>query len=121
MPAEQDKQGSVTRRDLRAGSLHVSGTNPHHTATTSRNVTPLEQLLNPPAWHRDAACKEHPTIDFFPASGHSGADAIAVCQTCLVRAECAEAGKGEKGIWGGMSERERNRPRTTPQPQQETA
>jgi len=60
-----------------------------------------------PAWHRDAACKERPDVNFFPARGEDTAPAKAVCQSCLVQAECRTAAADElHGIWGGRSRRE---------------
>lgn len=68
----------------------------------------LELLDSRPAWHADAACLEHPEVDFFPSG--RGDDAKAVCAGCLVRDECLAAAlvRGEHdGIWGGTSERQR--------------
>lgn len=77
------------------------------------NLDILEQLLRPPAWHADAACKEHPEISFFPAPGRTAEaqQARQVCAGCLVRTECFEAAD-EHGIWGGTSARERRDART---------
>jgi len=58
-----------------------------------------------------------PEIDFYPGGAledgpnlHAHKDAVAVCQTCPVRADCLEAGMAERhGIWGGTTERERVR------------
>lgn len=50
----------------------------------------------------------------FPERGASAREAKAVCNGCVVRAECLEFAlvNGEKyGIWGGKSERERRRMR----------
>jgi WhiB family transcriptional regulator, redox-sensing transcriptional regulator len=63
-------------------------------------------------WQLDAACREHPGVDYFPERGASTKEARAVCAGCLVRAECLDYALriGTKhGIWGGMSERERRR------------
>jgi hypothetical protein len=63
-----------------------------------------------PDWHRDAACREHPDVNFFPERGEDSRPAKAVCAKCLVRAECLAAGIREHfGIWSGTSERERRR------------
>ena len=64
------------------------------------------------AWRAYGACRLHPEIDFFPARGHSTAEAKAICAGCPVRDICLEVAlnNGEKfGIWGGLSERERRR------------
>ncbi len=62
-----------------------------------------------PAWQKDAACKEHPELSWFPATGQNQARQHAVCAGCLVRVECLAAGEGEFGTWGGLSERARRR------------
>jgi WhiB family redox-sensing transcriptional regulator len=71
----------------------------------------LELLYRAPDWHADAACKEHPEVNFFPKRGDDGRQAKGVCAGCLVRTECAdwalEQGSELKGIWGGMSELDR--------------
>jgi len=41
-----------------------------------------------PAWHADAACKEHPDLSWFPERGEDSTAAKAVCESCLVTAEC---------------------------------
>jgi WhiB family redox-sensing transcriptional regulator len=70
----------------------------------------LEALawLEPPAWHADAACREHPTELFFPERGDNatGDAARAVCAGCLVHDECrafALADSSLRGIWGGLT------------------
>lgn len=62
-----------------------------------------------PRWHADAACREHPEIDFVPPHGVSAAPAKAVCRRCLVVAECLAYAleHDEVGVWGGTSTRER--------------
>jgi len=64
----------------------------------------VEQLLRPPAWHRDALCREYPSVDFFATSMEKQAIAKAVCARCLVRVECAAAAARYDrtvGVWGG--------------------
>jgi WhiB family redox-sensing transcriptional regulator len=75
----------------------------------------LANLLRRPAWTADAACKEHPYVEFFPRRGASTKEAKAVCAGCLVREDClafAYSSGDHVGIWGGLSERERRRART---------
>jgi len=70
----------------------------------------LAELINRPAWHRQAACRGMGTDAFFPERGGSGADAKAICVGCTVREDClsaASADPGTLGIWGGVSERGR--------------
>ncbi|MFT3854792.1 MAG: WhiB family transcriptional regulator [Ilumatobacteraceae bacterium] len=74
----------------------------------------LLATLHPPAWHADAACREHPELTWFPARGGAAdvAAAVAICDTCLVRDEClADADQRHErlGIWGGTTARQRRR------------
>jgi len=53
---------------------------------------------------------------FFPEKGGSVREAKAVCAGCPVRAQCLEhalAHDERFGVWGGLSERERRRLKTT--------
>ena len=67
-----------------------------------------------PAWHADAACREHPEVSWFPERGEPVDAARAICAGCLVIDECRAAGIAgrEQGIWGGLSERNRRQLRT---------
>lgn len=67
----------------------------------------LERLR--PRWHRDAACREHPEVNFFPARGESTGAARGVCADCLVRSECLDYAitNDADGIWAGTSGGER--------------
>lgn len=69
----------------------------------------LRELLDRPAWHRDAACVEHPELSWFPVRGEPSGPAVAVCAACLVRRECLDVAVrgGEKGVWGGTSSEQR--------------
>lgn len=70
-------------------------------------------------WRDHAACRFADPELFFPVSpgGPSpdqadGGQARAICATCPVRRECLQfalATRQAHGIWGGMSERERER------------
>lgn len=77
----------------------------------------LAELEVRPAWMADALCREHPDVRFFVERGEDVRPAKAVCDACLVRAECLayaiEAGSTLHGIWGGVSDRERGRLRQT--------
>lgn len=83
------------------------------------------EIFRPEPWMRDAACREHPEVDWFPTRGDTATAALAICAGCLVRDECgayAEAAPTSlSGIWGGkahrtrLSERRRRR-RATRQP-----
>ena len=73
--------------------------------------------MKPPAgeWADRAACKapEHDPEMFFPDRGETVIPAKTVCATCTVRAECLAyamtAPPERRGIWGGLSGRERRR------------
>lgn len=61
-------------------------------------------------WWQQANCLGVDPDLFFPVRGESAAEAKEVCRGCTVRAECLEFAlvNGEKrGIWGGLSERQR--------------
>lgn len=73
----------------------------------------VQALLNRPAWQADAACIEHPEVDFFPQQGEPIEPALRVCEGCLVRQECRDyaIAHNEKGVWGGLSAIQRTRAR----------
>lgn len=62
-----------------------------------------------PDWMADAACREHPEVDFFPTPGKPLAPARRVCAGCLVRDECLAYALGTDvdGVWGGTSRMQR--------------
>lgn len=65
----------------------------------------------PPAFHADAACREHPAAVFADTGRPKAlAAARAVCDGCLVRTECLTAALADPtlvGVLGGTSRRER--------------
>jgi WhiB family redox-sensing transcriptional regulator len=63
-----------------------------------------------PRWMRDAACREHPEVNFHPERGERTEPAKAICRKCLVREVCLEHAlehREHQGIWGGLSPKER--------------
>ena len=75
-------------------------------------VEEVLELLEPPAWHADAACREAPPeVTFFPHRGQSGRRAKMICRGCLVLEECRAwalaQGVELQGVFGGMSQQER--------------
>lgn len=70
--------------------------------------------LTPQPWMTDAACVDHPTLTpdaWFPTEkkiSDANRDAIAVCEGCPVRADCAlfHARHQCEGIWGGSIRRQ---------------
>lgn len=56
-----------------------------------------------PSWHALALCRGRMTEDgglWFSASIHERREARLICEGCPVRAECHEAGGGQRGVWG---------------------
>lgn len=78
---------------------------------TSPDSVPLRLSNLDLDWQDFAKCSTEDTSLFFPERGASTKEAKAVCQACIVREDCLEyALVHEKhGIWGGTSERERQR------------
>lgn len=97
------------------------------TATTRRDANGREDppsltelihwIARPrPVWMRDAACREHPEVNFFPARGEDRRPALAVCGRCLVLNECRQWALHDPhapshGIVGGLSEQARRNAR----------
>jgi WhiB family redox-sensing transcriptional regulator len=63
-------------------------------------------------WMRNADCRGANATAFFPSDG-LGVEAVQrVCAACPVRVECLEyalANRLDYGVWGGASERQRQR------------
>lgn len=66
-------------------------------------------LLARPAWHSRAACRGQGPESWYPSTAAEQRQvALATCARCPVRRECREAGLREiYGVWGGLTERER--------------
>jgi WhiB family transcriptional regulator, redox-sensing transcriptional regulator len=68
--------------------------------------------MNPRSWVDDAACRGlDPTI-FYPATDEEADTAKEICAACPVQAACLEHAIGNRehnGVWGGATERERQR------------
>lgn len=68
------------------------------------------ELLRRPAWHADALCREYPNVSWFPERGDDVRKALAICDRCLVKAECLKYATDleiDVGLWGGTSARTR--------------
>ena len=65
------------------------------------------------AWKTHAACRDADPKLFFPEGHRVPAEAVRLCASCPVKAECLEfalaSGCDVAGIWAGTSERERDR------------
>jgi WhiB family transcriptional regulator, redox-sensing transcriptional regulator len=63
-------------------------------------------------WVNRSACKGlDPTI-FYPSTDEEAEEAKAVCAECPVQEDCLEHAIGQRehnGVWGGATERERQR------------
>jgi Transcription factor WhiB len=63
----------------------------------------LLALLDPPAWHADAVCKEHTELSWIPGRGDVPVAPKAVWGGCLVAAECRAwalaQGPDLYGVW----------------------
>ncbi|CAN5814324.1 hypothetical protein BH18ACT6_BH18ACT6_25390 [soil metagenome] len=64
------------------------------------------QHLDPPAWHRAAACRNADPDLFFVGQGRSSREAKAICAVCPVIADCSEWALRQRhlqGVWAGMT------------------
>jgi hypothetical protein len=81
-------------------------TEPDTGPMTSEEILDLLDALRP-AWHGDAECRGRTDV-MFPRPGHGRAAdwglAQLLCSRCVVRRQCAEAGRNEHhGMWGGIA------------------
>lgn len=63
-------------------------------------------------WLNRSACKGLDPTVFYPSTDEEADEAKAVCFTCPVQEDCLEHAIGNRehnGIWGGATERERQR------------
>jgi WhiB family redox-sensing transcriptional regulator len=78
-------------------------------ATESAKLV-LEDFLERPAWHQDAACRGLGPKEWFTGAPEYVERARAVCRGCVVQAECAEFAMADPdltGVWAGMTATER--------------
>jgi len=77
----------------------------------------LLDAIGRPEWMADAACRGHPELTWFPGRRVDERPAVQICGGCPVRQECLDyaVGHGEllRGVWGGLSPRERRQLRRT--------
>lgn len=74
----------------------------------------LEALRKREPWMTQAACQTHPPHLWFPTRGEPTRPAKTICNTCPVQTNCLHYGINEHhGIWGGLSEHERDTYRKT--------
>lgn len=63
-------------------------------------------------WELEAECRGMDSTIFYPATDEEAGPAKAVCATCPVAGACLEhalAIREKDGVWGGHTERERQR------------
>lgn len=65
--------------------------------------------INTEQWMDEAICPSTDPEIFHPTGGESARPAKAICHRCPVRPECLQHAleHRETGVWGGLSERER--------------
>lgn len=64
------------------------------------------------SWSHRAACLNMDATTFYPDKGGSTSEAKKTCRHCPVRTECLEwalATNEQHGVWGGLSDRERDK------------
>ena len=62
------------------------------------------------AWTQQAACRGGGTEIFYPATPDEEAEALSICATCPVRAQCLDyaiRNRETYGIWGGTTPEQR--------------
>ena len=104
-----------------AADLAYPDTGKAYTGWLGPSATALGRIVTVPRadWQTRAACRGMGPSLFYPDHGAPGvaANAVAVCEGCPVRAECAEAGGKEwHGWWGGLTVNERQRPERVRRP-----
>jgi WhiB family redox-sensing transcriptional regulator len=65
-------------------------------------------------WTDQAACSGTDTEIFYPSSHEEEAEALSICATCPVRAQCLDyaiRNRETYGIWGGATPEQRRRMR----------
>ncbi len=63
-------------------------------------------------WMRRGACRHYPPDAFFPSDGVGVERAKEICAECPVKMRCLEYAlehRIDHGVWGGASERQRQR------------
>ena len=72
----------------------------------------VEDLAHRPTWMKRAHCRGVDRDLFFPEHGGNGTRARVICSSCLVRQQCLDyalANPEMAGMWGGTTERERQK------------
>jgi WhiB family transcriptional regulator, redox-sensing transcriptional regulator len=75
----------------------------------------VDLLGDSPPWQDLALCSQTDPQAFFPEQGGSTRSAKRICGRCEVKAECLDyalAHDERHGIWGGLTDRERQKLKT---------
>ena len=75
-------------------------------------IVQTERVATDYSWQESASCRGVDAELFFPATEEEAVPGKAICATCPVRVACLAFAleRNEKfGIWGGLTEKERNR------------
>lgn len=79
----------------------------------SNNPYTVTRQPEPEDWHQEALCRGADTDIFYPPERDAAAmrQAKAICAACPVSEPCGAEGLAnrERGVWGGMSDRQRDR------------
>lgn len=78
-------------------------------------AAPLTGVPVPGTWRLQARCRTAPLSLFFPERGDDVCQAKAICAGCPVVDACCAYGLAHadlRGVWGGLSERQRKEMRT---------
>jgi WhiB family redox-sensing transcriptional regulator len=68
--------------------------------------------MQAPEWTEEASCRGMDPAVFFPSDGTGVQEAAAICAGCPVKAPCLEyalVNRIQHGVFGGLSERARDR------------
>ena len=75
-------------------------------------IVQTDRVTTDYSWQERASCRGVDAELFFPATEEEAVPGKAICATCPVRVACLAFAleRNEKfGIWGGLTEKERNR------------
>ena len=86
---------TLAKRCAQAGIVRGVVVGASHSVGDSSRARVLSSLSGP--WDRDALCREHPEVNFYPGRGESSEPAKAVCRECLVKRECLVTAMSNQG------------------------
>jgi WhiB family transcriptional regulator, redox-sensing transcriptional regulator len=112
----RDARGRINRLGTLIVRVDPSVSDPVHPSSPQARPVPSPRSTghDPERWRREARCRDRAMRLFFAPEVASVAEAKSVCGACAVRADClayALADRSLCGVWGGTTERERERAR----------